>query len=392
MLRVHTFFVVVVIALLMTSCAADTETQTTPDRVGVESYRDLSGDEPEEPWQATSAPFAVPPTDTETTPDRPGAGRRGPSGDEMKETGPLWKGRFTLKELMPKVDPELVRAKQIYMCADPRIHRSQMEPSSEGGITKTRVAVRSEKEDSEWLILIDQEPAYRMFQVIRWLEIVRALSWAGAEHILLGSVSFGGFTFESDPSFPLHFKLVQDVGYVHLCGRGTVTTPKGRKYSLEQVTEIGDFVRDLSAEDQLARETAAEALGWLAKTESEIDKAVPALVDALKDDAMEVRRNAAASLGKIGDLRAREGLREALQDEDEWVREVVADALKKVGGMSSVHRLTSFISARCRIIAPDSEDGLSESMPYKRVQNSGTRYHNGIPEPDLSLRGFVSPE
>ncbi len=334
MLRWPIFLVVVVVALFMTSCATDTETQTTPDRASVESYRDLSGDEPEEPWQATSAPFAVPPNDTETktTPDRPDAGSLGLSADELKETGRRWKGRFFLKELMPVVDPEVVRAKQIYMCADPRIHRSQMEPSSEGGITKTRVAVRSEKEDSEWLILIDQEPAYRMFQVIRWLEIVQALSWAGAEHILLGTVSFGGVTFDSDPSFPLHFKLIQDVGYVHLCGRGTITTREGRKYSLEQVQEIGDFVRDLSAADQLAREAAAEALGWLAKTEGEIDKAVPALVDALKDDAMEVRRNAAASLGKIGDLRAREGLRAALQDEDEWVREVVADALKKVEG------------------------------------------------------------
>ena len=333
MLKVPTFIVVVGVALFMTSCATDTETLTTPDRAGVESYQDLTRDEIEEPWQATSAPFAVPPTDTETTPDTQGVGSRGPDRDEVKEIERLWKGRFTLKELMPVVSPEMVRAKQAYMCADPRIHRSRMEPSSKGGITKTRVAVRSEKEDSEWLILIDREPAYRMFQVIRWLEIVQALSWAGAEHILLGTVSFAGFTFDSDPSFPLHFKLVQDVGYVHLCGRGTVTAPEGWKYSLEQVREISDFVRDLSAEDQLAREAAAEALGWLAKTKSEIDKAVPALVDALKDDAMEVRRNAAASLGKIGDIRAQEGLRAALQDKDEWVSEVVVDALKKVEGM-----------------------------------------------------------
>ena len=330
MLKVPTFIVVVGVALFMTSCATDTETLTTPDRAGVESYQDLSGDEIEEPWQASSAPFVVPSTDTEITPDPQGVGSREPDRDEVKETERLWKGRFTLKELMPVVSPEMVRAKQAFMCADPRIHRSQMEPSSDGGITKTRVAVRSEKEGSEWLILIDQEPAYRMFQVIRWFEIVQALSWAGAEHILLGTVSFAGFTFESDPSFPLHFKLVQDVGYVHLCGHGAVTAPGGRKYSLEQVHKIDDFVRDLSAEEQLTREAAAEALGWLAKTKGEIEKAVPALVDALKDDAMEVRRNAAESLGKIGDKRAQEGLRAALQDKDEWVCEVVADSLKKV--------------------------------------------------------------
>ena len=329
MLRAPFFLAVFVAVLFITSCATDTETQTTPDLPDVDSYRDLIKDESEEPWQGSAERFAPRPTDIETqiTPGPPGADTdRG----EVKEAGPVWTGRFALKELMPVVDPEMVHVRQVYMGTDPRIHRSQMEPSLKGGITKTRVAVRSEKEDSEWLILIDQEPAYRMFQVIRWLEVVRALSWAGAEHILLGTVSFGGFVFDSAPSFPLHFKLVQDVGYVYLCGRGTVTTPEGHKYSLGEVQKISDFILDLAAEDQLTREAASEALGWLAKTESEIDAAVPALIKALKDDTMEVRRNAAAALGRVGDVRAREGLKAALEDEDEWVREVVADALKKL--------------------------------------------------------------
>ena len=76
--------------------------------------------------------------------------------------------------------------------------------------------------------------------------------------------------------------------------------------------------------------TGTLTLGWLVKAENERDEAVPALIKALKDDAMEVRRNAAAALGKIGDPRAREGLEAALQDQDEWVRQVVADALKKL--------------------------------------------------------------
>jgi hypothetical protein len=331
MLRAPFFLVVVLVALFVFSCATDTETQTTPDRAEAHRpiYRDLIKDEPDEPWQGSTERFAPRPTDIDAQAD-PDALNADLDQSEVKETEAEWRGRFILKELMPVVDPEMLGARQIYMGIDPRIHRSQMDPSLEGGITKTRVGVRSEKEGSEWLILIDKEPAYRMFQVIRWLEIVRALSWAGAEHILLGTVSFGGFTFDSDPSFPLHFKLVQDVGYVHLCGRGTVTTPEGRKYSLGEVQSISDLVLDLAAEDQLTREAAAEALGWLAKTESEIDAAVPGLVKALKDDAMEVRRNASAALGKIGDVRAQEGLKAALEDKDEWVREVVADALKKL--------------------------------------------------------------
>lgn len=329
MLRKFFFLAIAVAALFIASCATDTETQTTPDRMDVDSYQELIKDEPDEPWQGSTKRFAPRPADVETriTSGPPDADiYRG----EVKETGAGLTGRFVLRELMPVVDPKMVRAREAYICADPRIHRSQMEPSLKGGITKTRVGVRSEKEGSEWLVLIDQEPAYRMFQVISWLEIVRTLSWAGAEHILLGTVSFGGFTFDSDPSFPLHFKLVQDVGYVHLCGRGTVTTPEGQKYSLGEVQKISDLILGLAAEDQLTREAASEALGWLAKTESETDKSVPALIKALKDDAMEVRRNAAAALGRIGDVRAREGLEGALQDEDEWVREVVTDALKKL--------------------------------------------------------------
>jgi hypothetical protein len=331
MLRTPFFLIVVLVALFVISCATETETQTTPDRAEADRpvYRDLIKDEPDEPWQGRTDRFAPRPTDIEAQAD-PGALNADTDQGEVKETEAKWRGRFILKELMPVVDPEMVDARQIYMGVDPRIHRSQMDPSLEGGITKTRVGVRSEKEGSEWLILIDKEPAYRMFQVIRWLVIVRALSLAGDEHILLGAVSFGGFTFDSDPSFPLHFKLVQDVGYVYLCGRGTVTTPEGRKHSLGEVQSIDDLVLDLAVEDQLTREAASEALGWLAKAESEIDVAVPALIKALKDDAMEVKRDAAEALGRMGDVRAREGLKAALEDEDEWVREVVADALKKL--------------------------------------------------------------
>ena len=304
MLRAPFCLAVFVAALFVTSCATETETLTTPDRAeaGSQRYRHLSG--------------APRPTDIEAQAD-PGPPGADADQSEVKENEAEWTGRFVLKELMPVVDPAMVDARQIYMGIAPRIHRSQMEPSLKGGITKTRVAVRSEKEDSEWVILVDKEPAYRMFVVIRWLEMVRTLSWAGAEHVLLGTVSFGGVTFDSDPSFPLHFKLVQDVGYVYLCGRGTVTTAEGQKHSLGEVQSITDLMLDLAAEDQLTREAAAEALGWLAKTKSETDEAVPGLIKALKDDAMEVRRDAAEALSRIGDVRAQEGLKAALEDEDE---------------------------------------------------------------------------
>jgi len=246
--------------------------------------------------------------------------------------GPGWTPAFIIQELMPVVDPEMVDIRQMYIGTESRIRGSELVPSMNGGITKTRVAVRPEKGGSMWLTLIGQAPAYRIYQVFKRgytvPEFTPTLSWAGAEHILLGTVSLAGFTFESDPSFPLHFKLVQDRGYVYLCGRGTVKTPQGRKYTLGNVKQISDFILDLRARDQLAREAASEALGWLAKTKSEIDEAMPALITTLKDHAMEVRRNAAEALGRVGDLRAREALKTALQDEDQWVREVAAEALK----------------------------------------------------------------
>lgn len=138
-------------------------------------------------------------------------------------------GRFAVKELMQVVNPEMVGILQVDICADERVHRSQMVPSREGGITKTRVVVRSEKKDSPWLIASDQEPPYKMYRIIThgdiatspwadtdeptspWADtdadddssgsvpleepgadIIPTLSWAGAEHILLGTVSFGG--------------------------------------------------------------------------------------------------------------------------------------------------------------------------------------------------------
>jgi len=260
-------------------------------------------------------------------------------GPVFAQNGPLPVGttRFVIKELMPVVDSRMEGMRQVYMCNDPRVHGSELVPYGKGGIAKTRVALRSEKKGSEWLILDDQEASYRMYQIIRRDRFLSLLNWAGAEHILLGNVTFGGFTFESDPSFPLHFKLVQEVGYVYLCGRGTVVIPGGQKYPLGYDDSVSDVIGALKAKDQLAREAASEALGWLAKTKDDKDRALLALVEATKDGAMEVRRNAVASLGKINDLRAKEALKAALEDEDEWVREVAADAIKRLddGGSGS---------------------------------------------------------
>jgi len=252
----------------------------------------------------------------------------------QQEDGFFWNNRFVIKALKPHVDPEMRDIKQVYMCAEARIHQIDMEPAPRAGITKTRVAVRQAKEGSVYLILDDRKPGFRMFQIITRGFILRALAWAGAEHVLLGNISFAGYDFKSDPAFPLHFKLVEDVGYVHLCGRGTVTMPDGTKKQMDYNPDLSELVSALASRNQLEREAACEALGWLARKKEDGDKAVPALTQVLKDNAMEVRRNAAEALGRIGDIRARNALETAVNDPDDWVREVAAHAIKQLDAKS----------------------------------------------------------
>ncbi len=89
----------------------------------------------------------------------------------------------------------------------------------------------------------------------------------------------------------------------------------------------------LKSKDQLECEGAAQALGWLAKTKEDIDKAVPVLIAALKDGAMEVRRNAAESLGRIGDSRSIDALTTWIglqREKDDWVREVAEEQIELI--------------------------------------------------------------
>ena len=60
------------------------------------------------------------------------------------------------------------------------------------------------------------------------------------------------------------------------------------------------------------------------------EKAVPDLIEALKDDDVSVRRHAAGALGKIGDERAIQPLLEAMNDEKWYVRLQVEEAIQEL--------------------------------------------------------------
>ena len=178
-----------------------------------------------------------------------------------------------------------------------------------------------------WNIVWEKKPGY-YFLLTFWP------LWLGhgVEHVIQGKLTLVGHTFESDDAYPLTFKLVKERGYVYLCGRGTVTTPDGKIHRLGYDDTVDTWLPRLKSEDLLDREGAAQALGWLAK-EKEKDKVGPALIEALKDKAMEVRRNAAEALGRLQDERATEALVPLLKDREVewWVADVAAESLCRIG-------------------------------------------------------------
>lgn len=63
---------------------------------------------------------------------------------------------------------------------------------------------------------------------------------------------------------------------------------------------------------------------------------VEELITELRNGNWLVRRRAAESLGKTGDLRAVEPLCQALEDEDEWVRAWTVEALERINDTRAV--------------------------------------------------------
>jgi len=99
----------------------------------------------------------------------------------------------------------------------------------------------------------------------------------------------------------------------------------------DQVAKIGypavkALVHALKNADQEVRKQAVAVLGVLGD-----ERSVEPLIGALKDGDTEVRRKAAWALGKIGDKRATGSLLEALRDEDSDVRTKTASVLDHMG-------------------------------------------------------------
>ena len=90
------------------------------------------------------------------------------------------------------------------------------------------------------------------------------------------------------------------------------------RYAAKALGRIGDvgavdaLIEALNDEAVGVRSNAAKALGAIGD--------VDALIEALKDEKVDVRSNAARALVEMGDPRAVEALKEALKDENADVR------------------------------------------------------------------------
>jgi HEAT repeat protein len=160
-------------------------------------------------------------------------------------------------------------------------------------------------------------------------EELKKLPWAWeSEHLLIGRNTLSGYTFVSDDRYPLMFKVIKEKGYVYLCGGGTVITPDGKELKFGIEDSIDKWILRITAQDQLEREAAVFAVGWLSQSLEDEQKVLSVLIDALDDTSWEVRRNAAEALGRLKNGEAVGLLQKTLEsDTDGWVRLVAKESI-----------------------------------------------------------------
>ena len=134
-----------------------------------------------------------------------------------------------------------------------------------------------------------------------------------------------------------------------------------RKAAAEALRNIGSpkaipaLIEALKDKDAEMRKAAAEALGLIGSPE-----AVPALIEALQDKDAEVREDAAEALGKIGSPEAVPALIEALKDKDVWVRKAAARALGEIGSTEAVPALIEALRDEKWFVRETAAEALGE--------------------------------
>ena len=167
-----------------------------------------------------------------------------------------------------------------------------------------------------------------------------------------------------------------------------------RNISMDLLRALGNTDFDalnklLSDDDPDIRIFAADILGSVGTA-----LAVPPLCKAmLQDPEVNVRYQAAVSLGTLAFPEAAEGLNKALQDE-EWVQFAVIESLTKIGAESSVQAMIQALSHSTDLVASMIVDALGEmgnmkAIPLllKRLDSSPTPLCNKIVRAIIKIMG-----
>lgn len=170
-----------------------------------------------------------------------------------------------------------------------------------------------------------------------------------------------------------------------------------RNLSMDILREVGhedlqSLVKLLHDEDPDIRIFMADILG----TSNNL-LGVQALCDALlKDSEVNVRYQAAVSLGTLGFEEAAGCLNKAMED-DEWVQYAVIESLTKIKHNSSVEALVRALDKASDLVASMIIDALGEmgnvkavTMLLKRMDNSATALRNKICKAVVNILGGKS--
>lgn len=146
----------------------------------------------------------------------------------------------------------------------------------------------------------------------------------GAVHIFTGKATINQYEFQGEKDYPLTFKVVKGQGYVHICGKGSVTAKGQQARQLGDKDTVPYWLKLSTSEDALVREGCAQALGYLVSTAPpEVKKqATNTLKSFLTDKSYEVRRNAIEAIVRIGAVADVAAVLEEMaeKDEDKWVK------------------------------------------------------------------------
>lgn len=82
----------------------------------------------------------------------------------------------------------------------------------------------------------------------------------------------------------------------------------------------------------------------------EKEKNISGLIEALNSNQIQVRREAAFSLGKVGDVNVITFLLSALNDKDQYVRRQAVDALGNIGDISVLDKLSEILQDPSTIV------------------------------------------